>query len=317
MSFSDIQLSKHFNLLDFMNAHTLYTSGVGITAEDVPSWAIDTGVKLCEELLEPLYAKHGPMSFSSGYIPTSLLKRWTPHSWKPEDGAAADVVVHSWVNQERSPISLVKNMIEEGADFERLITYAGSEVICMSAGRNTNRRAVYENLRVPGQDKPEFITWARAKATPATASFMKDRPEWRRADGETSYHHRGNIRPQHIRVSEHFTLLDFCRDEEAMAAGKNWVPPTREAMATMMKTTSMVASALEPMMAEFGRVSVIKGMRRSDFAKTVEESWRGRDMQVTFWCKNLPKEIIGDRITVISADEKNGGFECVYQIRRG
>ena len=287
MQFSDIKMSKNFNLLDFMNANTLYTSGIPITAQDVDERALATGRAFCEDVLEPLYAKHGPMSFSSGFIPSSLLKRWTPHSWKPEDGAAADVIVHSWVNQNRAPIMLVKDMIEDGIDFERLITYAGSEVICMSGGRRTNRKAVYENKRIPGAIKPEFRVVAKANADTRTASTIVDRPDWRRLNGEASYHHRGELRAQHVRVGHYFTLLDFCRDQEAMALGKNWVPPIDHAK--LLYAATSVAKVLDPMIPLLGRVSVTSGLRRKDMATSSDETWTNDKATIKFWAPNQVK----------------------------
>lgn len=281
MQFSSLRLSPHYTLLDFMNARTVYTSGKASTVDDIPAPMIATGRKFCEEFLEPLRERHGPLSFSSGYIPKYLLKRWTPHSWAPEDGAAADVIVHNWVNSDLSPMALVASLVRSGVDFERMITYAGSEVICMSSARNSNRRAIYENVRVPGE-KPSFITWARGpKSIKNPEKFRPEaRANWRRLEGEPIYHAMRNLRAQHIRVGGFFTLLDFFRDEEAMATGKAWVPVTdhldAEPIQPIIGMARCMAEVLDPYVERWGHVTVVQGARRRDLSTRESEHWAGR-----------------------------------------
>jgi hypothetical protein len=276
------RLSNHFTLLDFLNAHTFYTSGHPLSRDDFMDGTLISGRKMCEELLEPLVKEVGPMSFSSGYIPRHLLsERWTPHRWTTADGAATDVIVHDWVNAGKAPIKLVEGIVaSQGVtlDFERLITYAGSEVICMAAGRDRNRGVVYENVRIPGADKPQFKTWRRAGQTGNIR--VPDRPDWRRLDGEPVYHTRRALRPQHVRVGEYFTFLDFARDIPAMLDGRNWVPPHDRA--PLVQMAQCMAEVLDPVKKVSGHLTVIQGPRMKSYAQSPAEMWHGEVGEVRF-----------------------------------
>lgn len=294
------RLSHHFALIDFLNAHTFYTSGYALTPDDFTDGALIAGRKMCDELLEPLVAKEGPLSFSSGYIPRHLLsERWTPHRWTPTDGAATDVIVHDWVNAGRAPIKLVEKMVADRAKFERLITYAGSEVICMAAGRNSNRGVVYENVRVPGADKPVFKTWRRAGQEGRIA--VPDRPDWRRLDGEPVYHTRRALRPQHLRVGEYFTFLDFARDIAALKDGRNWVPPFDHAPLAHM--ARCMGEVLDPLKKALGHVTVLQGPRMKSYATCPAETWQGDVAEVRFMLPHGAQKVALDHPAVEQIEE--------------
>lgn len=319
--FSSVRLSKHFLLLDFLNGHTLYSSRRPLLLEEIPASYIRTGQTLCEELLEPMIAQWGPMSVSNGFIPRDLLgARFTPHTWAPNDGAAADIVVHDWVNRGKSPIELVKAIIEKELPFERLITYAGSEVMCVSAARTPrNRGAVYENIRVPAQRKPTFRAWHRGGVYPAKLTQpggIEPRLNWRLEKGEVPYHTQGMLRPQHMRVSRYFVALDFFRNEAAIASGTPWVfsprkPETTTALACM-------GEVLDDVVMQVGRISVTRGITRPGEGVLDNHTWTGKEFSVEF---ALPLDAQEPKFTHPSVKtvrwrELLSGPRCVLTVER-
>jgi len=316
MNFATYRLSKHFTLLDFLQAHTLYTSGMAVRDFDVPVDCIETGRRLCNELLEPMVERFGPCSISSGFIPKRLLSdRWTPHTWFPRDGAAIDASFHDWVNEEKAPIKLIEEVVRARLPFERIITYAGSEFICLSAGRQpANRGVIYENIRLPGEDKPKFRTVCRPGGAP-TLSFP-DRPDWRRMDEEPVYHTQRKLRAHHVRVGRYFTLLDFCRDEASVRAGQNWVPPVdNKRIAGMARC---MAEVLDEIVPHTGRLSVVQGIRRPDMTSEVPDRWTGEWARVAFLCPLGVSPEPPDHPAVANwrQIETNAGWLCYLAVKR-
>lgn len=279
MIFAAQRLSRHFTLLDMLQARTLHTSRQPLRLADIPLDCIATGKRLCAELLEPMIDTFGPCSIASGYIPKALLsERWTPHTWFSMDGAAVDASFHDWVNAGKAPIKLVEEVVRLGAPFERIITYAGSEFICLSAGRRQNRGVIYENVRIPGSEKPQFRTLCRAGSTPSLP--FPDRPDWRRLDDEPVFHSQRSLRAQHIRVGRYFTFLDFCRNEEAIIAGIDWVPPLTKT--PLIEMARCMAEVLDPVVAQVGRISVVRGVIRPDMSGNPTHTWFGPRASVSF-----------------------------------
>lgn len=274
-----LRMSKHFTLLDFMQDHLCYTCARPLAIHDLLNMAaFEAGRTLARDLLEPVVERYGPISIASGWRPEAVLDKpdfQTPHRWGQEpplgqSGAAADIVVHERVNAAQAPITWLQEAVRDGFDFNRAITYAGSEFVCVSTSSRP-RRSIYENIRVLGRRKPEFKTHARnfdamrrfGEADPVV------RKDWRRAEGEGSYHHKGDLRAQHVRVGRYFTLLDFCRSERAMAGGICWVPPLwAEQQITRAR---MFAEVLDPLKKEVGHISVVRGMEPR---KVAEEGHR-------------------------------------------
>src|SRR5690606_28177514 len=149
--------------------------------------------------------------------------RHSPHHWGAK--AAADVVFHDHVNANRSPISLMDTIRDADLTFDRFISYAGSEFVCITIAMDANRYAVYENIKsaVVG-GRPEFLRWSsKPEDRDYWPNRFPERPEWRRLETEGIYSSKGTLRPHHVRVGRYFTLLDFCRSPNAYAAGCNWV----------------------------------------------------------------------------------------------
>jgi hypothetical protein len=275
-------LSRHFILQDFLNGHTLYMSGRPFDPASVGPDALRAGRRFCEEVLEPIVETFGPISIANGYIPRDLLSdRWTPHRWTPEDGCAADIAVHALVNAGHAPVTLANHIVAMDLPFERFISYAGSEFVCLSGGRNTNRGVIYENERVPGQN-PIFRTLRRWRG--ARWTDVPQRANWRRDEREPVYHTMRQLRPQHIKVGEYFTLLDFCRDPDAMARGTPWgiTSLDSEPVGRIIHMARCVAEVLDPVVKALGHLSVTHGITRPTHARSPYATWLDDHAQLTF-----------------------------------
>lgn len=274
----DIRLSQHFTMFDVIhNQEHHSTPGHRMTvASVVTDERMAEGRALFETVIEPLIAELGPASIASGFrFPGN---RRTPHYWNAELGACVDIAFHEYFNAGNSPISVLNIISKLGLPFERFISYAGSEYICLSHRIKYNRHAVYENIlptNRSGNTKPFFNTISN-KPTEFNALFDDHSPEdgpvltaqnWRRAQGQPIYHTRRKLRAQHVRVGRYFNLLDFARCEAAAHDGAPWCPPVYEAHDRLdaegdtpgLTVCRMAAELLEETVAQLGRVSVTKG----------------------------------------------------------
>jgi hypothetical protein len=215
---------------------------------------VEMGRQLCENLMEPLIQMFGPCSLATGLC----FSGPGPHQWLRREGVAVDAAFHDWVNQDLAPIKLVEEIVKSELPFERLITYAGSEFICM-AWKKPPRYALYENIRVPGSPKPTFNQMSRHPGEYAKMSRnFPERPDWRRGPNEVIYHSRRSLRAHHVRCSQYFTLLDFCRSEDGIHVGEPWVLPVQAVK--QAHYGRMFGEVLDPVVSAFGRVSVTQGV---------------------------------------------------------
>lgn len=255
LRFQDVRLSKHFVLLDLMHDRSLYRSGTPLSTANINADQIAGGEALCRQLLEPLVERFGPCSLSAGWCPSSAGHyRYTPHVWTRRI-AACDAAFHDWVNLDRAPIKLVEQICKSGIPFERIITYAGSEFMCLAWSADP-RHATYENVRVNGGQR-QFISHARNYAQYARhPKVFEDRPNWRQEPSRLRS--RARIRPQHVRLGRYFNFLDLTRCEAAMRRGVPWVPTAYTS--AQLSYGRMFAEILDPVVHRFGRVSVVQGM---------------------------------------------------------
>jgi len=268
MRFQDVRLSKHFLLLDFLHDRDLYTKPIANLADTVTETALENGGLFCQNLVEPMIQKFGPCSVAAGYTPLGTGHYTdSPHCWEDRTGAGADIAFHDWVNLDRPPIKLLEEWLHDGKPFERIITYAGSEFMCLALKKGRSQRhAFYENVRRPGHDKPWFVSHSRHPGDFARhPKTFPARVDWRRAPNEPVYHTRRNIRPQHVRLGRYFTLLDFARCEEAMQEAKCWVPPITATKQGYYGR--MFCEIIDPVVAKYGRVSVVSGMAPASIAR--------------------------------------------------
>ena len=154
--FETQRMSKDYVLLDFLFDYNVYKSERKVDFEKVFS---DENMvedqKFVDELLQPLTDRYGPTSIADAFWPEHFGKSGhyhrSPHRWNKEYGTAADVVFHDHVNRDEAPFELCHEIDRSSQAFDRAITYAGSEFICLGYRESRNRGALYENVRVPGQ----------------------------------------------------------------------------------------------------------------------------------------------------------------------
>lgn len=262
------RLSSHYVLLDFLADHDVYNSGKSLDLSQVlTDENLDGCEKFVEHLLGPLTEEYGPTSIAGGFWPegfrTEKGHHKGPHYWTEQHGTAADVVFHDWVYENRPPFHLACEVDGSRIAYDRIISYAGSEFLCLSYLEGRNHKALRENIRLPdgrGKGHPYGNTedkrpWRRGAPFP-------DRPDWRRAEGQGVNGIPGRFRAQHVRVGRYFVLLDFCRSVEGLRRGICTVPRIRlkNRECPQVCVSRMFAEVLDPVVGEFGRISVLRGM---------------------------------------------------------
>lgn len=109
-----VRLSKHFQMRQFLHSEIAAAAGI-INYPDDPDLAIETGTKLCENILEPLVDEFGPIIIRSGFRSARLndfgyrnglkcaanAKNYAYHIWDHRDadghaGAATCIVIPSF-----------------------------------------------------------------------------------------------------------------------------------------------------------------------------------------------------------------------------
>lgn len=276
--FHEIRLSANFVMSDFLQSPAFYESGCRLKISDLNPTALQAGKYLCNDLLEPLVKEFGPVSVGAGYVRKDFCKSGhppdSPHFWK-NNTAAADVVVHNWVNQGNAPINLVNT--GKLHPFERFISYAGSEYVCLTY-KPRGRYRVLENRRNPGAASTRMQY--DASEMPVDIPI---RHQWRRTQSEIPSNSR-ELRAHHIRVGEYFTLLDFCRSPYAYESGFPWVvPPGHEPQTTYAR---MAAELLDPVVKRWGRTPIVRGLMPRQLAEKEENpslwTWRAGPAAVEF-----------------------------------
>lgn len=122
-----IRLSEHFYMRQFLYSEIAIASGI-VNMPDNQSLAIEVGTRLCEDVLEPITAKFGPIIIRSGFRSAELNaygnqhgmncatneKNYARHIWDQLDaddnkGASACIVVPSF-NDGRASIKTLEEM---------------------------------------------------------------------------------------------------------------------------------------------------------------------------------------------------------------
>lgn len=244
---TDVRLSDHFLLSDFLGNHSVYTLGLPnmLSAND-PELPLKmaNARALCENLLEPIVRAHGSISISYGFIAPRTSDRIVTyqdprkpshHLWNL--GAAADVCVHNWVDRDRTddsaetaPISLAHAMDVIGLPYSRLITYSESPFICLAASareirEGQPRNAFYEN-RYVGRKVPEYKSLATPQARFRAQELLEQNglPHGWRGQGYPSHHGGGRRQMHHLRVSKYCMVSDFLFDLQSIAHGEKNIP---------------------------------------------------------------------------------------------
>lgn len=320
--YQNTRLSKHWLLMDFMHDPAVYEAYKPLPfANVVTEEVVDQGTQLCTELIEPMMEIWGVASVSAGYRPHRFGASG-PHRWNDEMGAAADFIFHDWVNREWSPIKLAEELMFSDLTFERIITYSGSEVVCLSVKRDNPRFAIIEHRKHPlgAHFEPKRIVHCKCKDDQNKHPLgFQGFLNWRRWPNQAFYHANGQVRPQHVRVGRYFTLLDFCRDEFGIERGlpRIVVPKVAERQTLYAR---MFAQILDPLTAAVGRLAIVEGLVPPALAKIYDKetallrSWAGGPAQVKFVLPEgvgheeaLPYLQVAEGVTGIDVEDHGSG----------
>jgi len=250
------RLSPHFLVSDFLGCHSVYSQGLKNSLEGSKSEVnlrLANAEALCNELLEPVLEKYGPLSIGYGYISPEVSRRLvryqdpnkpSHHRW--DLGAAADICVHNWVQAQvsytdealassdvcTSPIALAHVIDQAGMPYSRIITYSESPFFCVAVSaaelaQDRPRKAFYEN-RYEGKPKakPDYRTYSsddtRRREFGRLIEYGLPAP-WQ-GTGYPTYHGGGREQYHHQRVSCYTMLSDWLLDLQSIANGHKNVP---------------------------------------------------------------------------------------------
>ena len=183
-----LRLSEHFLLLDFLYDQSTIDCVVqcgDLLADRIASINEDSeenteGRYLCETVLEQIVERHGCISIGAGLWFKDLPRQGSahhdigglgPHKWNRSSGAAADIVVHSWVDRDYDPTIFPNCLLGSDIEYHRALKYHGSEFRCL-ASRSTGNKY-----------KAGHAEWDRLRPRPAGIR----KPDWRRKPYSHSY----------------------------------------------------------------------------------------------------------------------------------
>ena len=244
------RLSKHFILLDFLADHEVYRQPGRRDRRPLQFAAVwndeheSLARGLCNDLLEPLMMdkRFGPVSVADAFWPVSVLPSKSAHrgslvgkhQWTGGE-ATADIGLYRLVDEEARGSDLRKALFSMSAIdgcLDRVMSYPNTEFVCVTYKREGAKRS---------------------------GSHLQTKKQ--------------NLRAHHVRVGRYFNLLDFCRSGWAVEQGIDLVPKDAEndAGPAYRRTPEEVAArsfaaALDPMVEQLGRISVVRGMETAGFA---------------------------------------------------
>ena len=238
-SWETTRLSKHFILLDFLADHAVYRGCKRLTFDKTWSKEHDDLAKgLCNDLLEPLMMdeRFGPISIAGAFWPPVFKdghdKKGGPkHRWTGGE-ATVDIALYRLVDEGMRDKKLREAVLSVQAIdgfLDRVISYTDTEFVCVT--------------------------------------FKPEGAKKRRMHGA-----RKNLRGHHVRVGRYFNLLDFCRSGRAVEEGIDLVPKRAENSDRAYRpipeeaAARSFAAALDPMVKQFGRISVVRGIETAGFA---------------------------------------------------
>ena len=240
------RLSKHFILLDFLADHVVYRqpgrrARQRLSFDEIWNEEHDALAKgLCNDLLEPLMTDEriGPISVADAFWPSVFKnghnKNCGPkHRWVGGE-ATVDIALYRLVDEENRGSGL-KEAVESIRAIDRcrdrVMSYPETEFVCVTYKRE-------------GAEK--------------CGNFLTRKVQ--------------NLRAHHVRVGRYFNLLDFCRSGRAVEEGIDLVPRNAESCERTWRpipeerAARSFAAALDPLVEEIGRVSVVRGIETAGFA---------------------------------------------------
>ena len=269
------RLSSQYVLLDFLADIDVYKYGKPLNLSQVcTNENLTECEKFVDRFLDPLTEKYGPTSIAGGFWPEVVRKGahpdGSPHRWTSQHGVAADVVFHNWVNENHPPFHLAHEICESDLYYDRIMSFAGSEFLCLCYRESRNRGYIDEEVRCPDGTISTHRVGSRRTSTPTLEQrkqerrqklIRKDQSNWRRADDQ-GVRKTNQFRAQHVRVGRYFVLLDFCRSVEGLRRGIHTVPSVtlHKSDYPQVRVSRMFAEVLDPVVGEFGRISVLRGM---------------------------------------------------------
>jgi hypothetical protein len=145
-----MKLSAHFALAEFTRSESAKRHGVSNepTAEHLKNLTT-----LCEEVLEPIRIKFGPINLSSGYR-SKVLNHYIGGSLSSQhcEGKAADIDMDGMGSASNTEIF---NYIKDSLDFDQLIWEFGDnnkpDWVHVSYNGAKNRKQVLRALKVNGK----------------------------------------------------------------------------------------------------------------------------------------------------------------------
>ena len=265
LRYQDHRLSKHFTMLDFIYGPPVVRARCPFPFESsLTSENLRNGRWLCEEFLEPCIQGFGPCSISFGIVPEPLAGRSMPefrprpHKWVDRFGAACDACWHDQCAADVAPIDLAHAVDRCGLPYERLITYGGSEFMCLCAMHAAEPSyKLYENCRT-GPGAHRFRTHGTSYADYRLRRIAKtpdSTQDWMRQPGERT-HAAPLYAAHHQRVGRYFMLSDFCRSETDVAQGTmRFIGP----LEPEARIAGLFAQVLDPIVAQVGRLCITQG----------------------------------------------------------
>ena len=235
------RLSKHFILLDFLADRDVYRPLGGprpLAFDEIWNAEHEALAKgLCDVLLEPLMMdkRFAPVSIADAFVPSVLKTRhhMKGHRWAKGE-ATVDIALYRLVDKGKEGTDLREAVLSTKAIngcLDRVISYPKTEFVCVTFK--------------PKDAEKQKSHIARKKQ---------------------------NLRAHHTRIGRYFNLLDFCRNGRAVEEGVDLVPENAEkcdrAYTPIPEETAArsFAAALDPLVDQLGRISVVRGMETAGFA---------------------------------------------------
>ena len=237
------RLSKHFILLDFLADHEVYRRGRPLEFDEIWNGEHDALARgLCNDLLEPLMMDEriGPISIADAFWP-SVFKSGH-HKTKTSGGK------HRWTGGEATVDIALYRLVDEGR-------------------RGRDLKEAVEGIKAIDGCRDRVLSYPETEFVCVTF-----KPEGTKECGQHGTWKTQNLRAHHVRVGRYFNLLDFCRNGRAVEKGIDLVPMNAEnkepAYCPIPEETAArsFAAALDPLVEQFGRVSVVRGMETARFA---------------------------------------------------